>query len=203
MGNQEDQNFTFIAVLLACAILSAVGKLFAGSLFFQRKQVDSFFVSDDYRVFQEGVAVTNIRRQISEDFVGTVLSCISPTFTLSTGQTLTEQKITESVTAAIEKTSLSNANAEKPNCQHSKSSHWTFELPCTLKISESFSKTNGLHLGNIGLCIAPLARTILSATRGCGSSDDFKACLVRSILANDDVKSEIEKPVEIQHINNK
>jgi hypothetical protein len=201
MGNQEDQNFTFIAVLLAYGILSAVGILFAGSLFFQRKQADSFFASDDYRVFQERVAVTNIRRQIAEDFVGAVVSCISPP--ISTGQTLTEQQITESVTAAIEKTSLSNANAENAKCQHSKSSHWTFELPCTLKISESFSKLNGLHLGNIGLCMAPLARNILSATQICTSSDDFNACLLRSILANDYVKNEVEKPVEIQQINNK
>jgi hypothetical protein len=33
MGNQQDQNFTFVAVLLACGILSAEGILFAGSLY--------------------------------------------------------------------------------------------------------------------------------------------------------------------------
>jgi hypothetical protein len=202
MKSREDQNLSVIAILVTFGVLSSVAVIFAIYLFSQRGQNDPFSASSEFRVFQERQAVTNIRRGIAEDFVVAVVNCTSPP--ISPGQRLTEQQVTERVTGAIERISSSNWNTENPKCQNSRSSSWTFELPCKLKISESFSKVSGgLNLGEIGVCKTAIIKGILAATRSCPDSADFPACLARAILANEDINNEIEKPIEIQHIYNK
>jgi len=202
MKSPEDPKQPIIAILVTFGVLSTVVVTFAIYLSNQRRQGDPFFASDQFRAFQERQAVTNIRRGIAEDFVAAVVNCTSPP--ISPGESLTEQQVTERVTAAIERISSLNRNTKNPECQNSRSSHWTFELPCKLKINESLSKaTGGLNFGEIGICNTAIVKSILAATRSCADSADFPACLAGSIVANDAVKNEIEKPVEIQQINNK
>ncbi len=202
MKSERDPNLSVIAILIAGGVLSSLIVSFAIYLYFQRGKGDPFFETDQFRVFQERQAVTNIRRAIAEDFVATVVNCTSPP--ISPSQRLTEQQVTERVTAAIERISSLNVSTEDPKCQNSKSSHWTFALPCTLKISESFSKVSGgLNFGEISLCKTTLVTCILAATHSCAESADFPACLAGTILTYEAITNEIAKPVEIQRLNNK
>jgi hypothetical protein len=202
MKSGEDPDQPVIAILVTFGVLSALLVTFAIYLSHLRRQGDPFFASDEFRVFQQRQAVTNIRRGIAEDFAAAVVNCFSPP--ILAGQNFTEQQVTERVTAAIQSISSLNGNIENPKCENSRSSHWTFELPCKLKISESFSKVSGgLNLGEMDICKTAIVKSILAATRSCTDSAEFPACLAGSILANDVIKSEIEKPVEIQQINNK
>jgi hypothetical protein len=195
MGHQEDPNFRLIAILLTFGVLSVLGVSFAGSLFFQRKQNDAFFASNDYRVFQERLAVNNIRQSIAEEFALAVVNCLSPP--IAPGQSLTEQQIAERVTAAFEITSQPQGTKAAQNCENSRSSHWTFVAPCKLKISESFSKLNsGLNFGEIGICETAIVKALFAASHSCTQSADFQACLAKAIPASSEIKYEIEKPVE-------
>jgi hypothetical protein len=201
MEPKKDQNFPVMAMLVTLGVLSSSAITFAIYLNAQRRQADPFFASGELRTFQERLAVTDLRRGIAEDFASAVVNCISPR--ILPGESLAERQIAERVTAAIERTSPSAGNIEDPGCQKSRSTHWTFEPPCKLKISESFSKvTGGLNLGEIGICNSAIVASLLRATHACQDSAEFAACLARSILANDEIKNEIEKPVEIQHSNN-
>jgi len=201
MKTGEDPNFPVVGLLVTCGFLSSLAVAFAIYLSAQRRQSDPVFASGELRVFQERHAVTDIRRGIAEDFAVAVVNCISPPIFL--GESLTERQVAERVTAAMARTSPSAGNIADPKCQNSRSTHWTFEPPCRLKISESFSKvTGGLNLGEIGICETAVVASVLGATRTCPDSADFAACLVRSIVANGDIKNEIEKPVETQHNNN-
>jgi hypothetical protein len=201
MKPREDQNFPIMAILVTFGVLSTLGVTFAIYLNALRRQADPFFASGELRTFQERNAVTDIRRGVAEDFASAVVNCLSPP--ILPGESLTERQITERVTAAIERTFSSAKNIDDPRCHNSKSTHWTFEPPCRLKISESFSKvTGGLNLGEIGICNSAIVASVLRATRTCPDSAEFTACLARSIVANDEIKNEIEKPVENQHGNN-
>jgi hypothetical protein len=195
MGQQEDPNFRLIAILLTFGVLSVLGVSFAGSLFFQRKQNDAFFASNDYRVFQERLAVNNVRQSVAEEFALAVVNCLSPP--IAAGQSLTEQQIAERVGAALETTSRPQGTRAAPKCEDSRSSHWTFVAPCKLKISESFSKLNGgLNFGEIGICETAIVKALSAASRSCAQSADFQACLAKAIPALSEIKYEIEKPVE-------
>jgi len=200
MKPREDQNFPVLAMLVTFGVLSSSAITFAIYLNAQRRQADPFFGSGELRTFQERVAVTDIRRGIVEDFVSAVVNCLSPP--ILPGQSLTEQEIAQRITAAIERTFPAAGNIGDPRCQNSRSTHWTFVPPCKLKISESFSKvTGGLNLGEISICNSAIVASVLSATRTCQNSAEFAACLSRSILAKDDIKNDIEKPLENQHGN--
>ncbi|MCI0601008.1 MAG: hypothetical protein L0Y50_02425 [Beijerinckiaceae bacterium] len=195
MKYHEDPNFRVIATLMACGVLSSLVVLFSIYLYFQRRQGDPFFASDEYRIFQEHLTVQNIRRQIAEEFVDAVVSCISPP--IAAGDILTEQEVTERVAAAIGNYSGENAKLRK--CGNTRSTHWTFEAPCKLNITKSFAQSSGgLNLGNIEICATILASTIRYSIGHCTASSNFPECMLSSILANDNVKREIEKPVEAQ-----
>jgi hypothetical protein len=202
MKSEQDPNPSVIGMIISAGVLSSLVVTFAIYLYYQRRQADPFFASNDFRVFQERQAISNIRRGIAEDFLSAVINCASPPILPS--QVLTEEQVSDRVTRAIESISSLNGTMENPKCQNSRSSRWTFELPCTLKMSESFSKiSGGLNFGELGICKPALVKSILSATHSCADSADFPACLARTILTYDVIKNELDKPVEIQHFNNK
>ncbi len=188
-------------IIACCGALSSLVILYAIHLFFQRSQGDPFFASEEYMVFRESIAVKNIRRDIAEEFVGAVVNCISPP--ILPGQSLTEQQVNERVMTALETNAASKENTKKQKCVNN-NPHWTFELPCKLTINSSPYKLRAeVKLGDINICETAIATGMRSSMGGCSVSTNFPACLVSSVLANDDVKKEIDKPVEIQAINSK
>jgi hypothetical protein len=195
---RQDQSSRGIIMLIACCgALSSLVVLYAITLFYQRSQGDPFFASEEYLVFKESLAVKDIRRDVAEEFVGTMVNCISPP--ILPGQSLTEQQVNERVMAAWENYTASNENTKNQKCKN-KNPHWTFDLPCKLTINRSPYKLRvEVKLGYINIC----ETAIRSAAHSCAASAKFEACVVNSVLANDDVKKEIDKPVEIQVINAK
>ncbi|MGB6176451.1 MAG: hypothetical protein WBF43_08970 [Methylocella sp.] len=202
MSANQDQSSRGVIIIIACAgVLSSLVVLYSLHLFFQRSLGDPFFESEEYMVFKEGIAVKNIRRGIAEEFVGAVVDCISPP--MVPGQNLTDQQVNERVMTALENSAASNENTKNRKCEN-KNPHWTFELPCKLTINRSPYKLRGeVKLGDINICKTAIATSIRSSAGSCAASSDFPTCLVSSVLANDDVKKEIDKPVEIQPINSK
>ncbi|MGH6837408.1 MAG: hypothetical protein ACREDT_01120 [Methylocella sp.] len=202
MNARQDQSSRGIIILIACCgTLSSLVVLYAINLFYQRSQGDPFFASEEYLVFKESLAVKDIRRDIAEEFVGAMVNCISPP--ILPGQSLTEQQVNERVMAAWENYSSPNENTKNQKCEN-KNLHWTFELPCKLTINRSPYKLRGeVKLGYINICESAIATSIRSAARSCAATAKFPACVVSSVLANDDVKKEIDKPVEIQALNAK
>jgi hypothetical protein len=199
-ANQDQSSRGIIILIACCGVLSSLAVLYAINLFSQRSQGDPFFASEEIMVFKESNAVKNIRRDIAEEFVGAVVNCISPP--ILPGQSLTEQQVNERVMAVLENSAASNGNAKEQKCGN-KNSHWTFELPCKLTINRSPYKLRAeVKLGYINICETAIATSIRSSIGSCASTN-FSACLVSSVLANDDVKKEIDKPVEIQAINAK
>ncbi|MBO0733742.1 MAG: hypothetical protein J2P49_05365 [Methylocapsa sp.] len=195
MNSQQDPNRGLMITLTAFGILSVLGVVFAGSLFFERKQYDTFSTSGDYRTYQERVMAANLRREIAEEFTTGVISCASPP--LTPGENLSEEQISASITAAAVRLSAPLERIEDKKCRNSRSVHWSFEPPCRLAISEAFVKsTGGLNLGEISLCESAVAKIIHSSARACQHAADFPACLATAVLTNEEVKSEIEKPFE-------
>ncbi|MGH6850594.1 MAG: hypothetical protein ACREDD_09150 [Methylocella sp.] len=202
MSANQDQSSRGMIIIIACGgVLSSLVVLYAINLFFHRSQGDPFFASEEYMVFKESLAVKNIRRDIAEEFVGAVVNCISPP--IVPGQSLTEQQVNERVMKALVNYTSSNGNTKNQKCEN-KNPHWTFELPCKLTINRSPYQLRGeVKLGDINICETAIATSIRSSTGSCAASPDFRSCLVSSVLANDDVKKEIDKPVEIQTVKSK
>ncbi|MGQ0445459.1 MAG: hypothetical protein ACT4O2_10130 [Beijerinckiaceae bacterium] len=149
-------------------------------------------------VFKESLAVKGIRRDVAEEFVGAMVNCISPP--LLPGQGLTEPQVNERVKSAWKNYIASNENTKNQKCNNN-NPHLTFELPCKLTINgSSYKFRKEVKLGYINICETTVATSIRSAARSCAASAKFEACVVSSVLANDDVKKEIDKPVEIQAI---
>ncbi|MGH6812228.1 MAG: hypothetical protein ACREDM_07760 [Methylocella sp.] len=199
--NQDTSSRGIIILIACCGVLSSLGVLYAINLFFQRSQGDPFFASEEYLVFKESITVKNIRRDIAEEFVRAVVNCISPP--IVPGQNLTEQQVNERVMTALENYAVTNKNTKNQKCKN-KNPHWTFELPCKLTINRSpFKLRAEVKLGDINICKTTIVISIRSSTGSCTASTNFQACLVRSVLANDDVRKDIEKPVEIRAIDSK
>jgi hypothetical protein len=201
MNANQDQSSRGVIIIIACfGVLSSLAVLYAINIFFQRSQGDPFFASEEYLIFKESMAVKDIRRNIAEEFVGAMVNCISPP--ILPGQSLTEQQVNERVMAAWENYAAPNENKKNQKCEN-KNPHWTFELPCKLTINRSPYKLRAeVKLGYINICETAIATSIRSSIGSCASAN-FPGCLVSSVLANDDVKKEIDKPVEIQAINSK
>jgi len=202
MSANQDQSSRRIIVIIACSgVLSSLVVLYSIHLFFQRSRGDPFFASEDYMVFKESLAVKTIRREVAEEFAGAVVNCISPP--ILPGQSMTEQQVNERVMTALENYASSNKNTINKKCEN-RNLHWTFESPCKLTINRSpYRLRAAVKLGDLNICGTALATSIRSSTGSCAASPNFSACLVSSILANDDVKKEIDKSVEIQAINSK
>lgn len=201
MGETQDRSSRGVIIIIACGgVLSSLAVLFAINKFFERSQGDPFFASEEYMIFKEGLAVKNIRRNIAEEFVGTVINCISPP--ILPGQSLTEHQVNERVTAALENYAASNGNTKNQKCEN-KNPHWTFEPPCKLTINRLPYKLRAeVKLGFISICETAIGTGIRASVGSCASKN-FAECLISSVLENDDVKKEIDKPVEIRVINTK
>jgi hypothetical protein len=200
MSDKSDPSSRFLIMIVCLGVVSSSVVLFTLRLFSQRSEGDPFFASNDYLQFKQSVMIKNIRQEMAEEFVGTVVNCISPQ--ILPGQSLTEQQLTERVTTLLENFSASNENIKNQKCEKDKSRAWTFALPCKLIINRPPTELSGMvKLGDINICGTTIAASIRSATGRCSESANFPACLVTSILANDDVKKEIAKPVEIEKVN--
>jgi hypothetical protein len=199
MSDKSDPSFRFLIMIVCLGVVSSSVVLFTLRLFSQRSEGDPFFASNDYLQFKQSVMIKNIRQEMAEEFVGTVVNCISPQ--ILPGQSLTEQQLTERVTMVLENFSASNENIKNQKCEKDRSRAWTFALPCKLIIRPRTELSGMVKLGDINICGTTIAASIRSATGRCSESANFPACLVTSILANDDVKKEIAKPVEIEKVN--
>ncbi len=199
MSDKSDPSSRFLIMIVCLGVVSSLVLLFTLRLFSQRSEGDPFFASNDYLQFKQSVMIKNIRQEMGEEFVDAVVNCISPQ--ILPGQSLTEQQLTERVSAVLENFSASNENIKNQKCQKDKSRAWTFALPCKLIFNRPPTELSGVKLGDINICGTTIAASIRSATGHCSESANFPACLVTSILANDDVKKEIDKPVEIDKVN--
>jgi hypothetical protein len=199
MSDKSDPSSRFLIMIVCLGVVSSLVLLFTLRLFSQRSEGDPFFASNDYLQFKKSVMIKNIRQEMAEEFVDAVVNCISSQ--ILPGQSLTEQQLTERVTAVLENFSASNENIKNQKCQKDKSRAWTFALPCKLIFNKLPTELSGVKLGDINICGTTIAASIRSATGHCSESANFPACLVTSILANDDVKKEIDKPVEIEKVN--
>jgi hypothetical protein len=194
MRANQDPGRRDIIVVATIGAISSLIVIFSAFLFFQRRQGDPYFASEVNLAFQQISAVKKIRRDIAEEFVATVVNCISPP--ILPGDSLTEQQVKERVTAAIENYSGSNENRNSQKCEASNTGNWTFEAPCTISITESSYQLGGeVNLGELVICNAAIAAGITHALTVCGTPSTFLACLVNSVLMHDDVKKEIDKPV--------
>ena len=92
---------------------------------------------------------------------------------------------------ALENFSVSSNYSNNKKCD-SKNHVWTFTLPCKLTINRPPAWLGGnIKLGDINICGTTIAAGIHSALGGCANSSGFAACLVSSVLANNDVQKEI------------
>lgn len=202
MGNNQDKSSRSIIIMIACGgVLSSLAVFFSLYIFFQRSQGDTFFSSEAYLAFRESNAVRNIRHDISEEFLSSVVNCISPP--ILPDEILTEEQVNGRVLEVLKNYSASNENIKNLKCGV-KNPHWTFALPCKLVIiSSSYKLSAEVNLGNINLCVTTITTSIQSAVRSCAASAKFQACLVSSVLENDDIRKDMEKPVESQAIKSK
>jgi hypothetical protein len=193
----QDPGFRDIVVITTIGAISIIIVLFSVTLFFQRRQSDPYFASKENLVFQQITTAKKIRRDIAEEFVDSVVNCISPP--IGPGESLTERQVRERVTAAMENYSAANNNTKTKKCDNNKNINWTFEAPCTIRINKSSYQLGGeINLGDIIICYTAIATGIVHALSICSTPGTFRACLVNSVLMDDDVKKEIDKPVERQ-----
>ncbi|MGH6937294.1 MAG: hypothetical protein ACRED2_14205 [Methylocella sp.] len=194
MRFHQDTGFRDFVVIMTIGAISILIVLLSVYLFFQRRQNDPYFASKENLLFQQITAVKKIRRDIAEEFVDAVVNCISPP--IAPGESLTGQQVRERVTTAMENFSAANEDTKSPKCENNKNRNWTFEAPCTIRITKSSYQLGGeINLGYITICYAAIATGIVHALSICGTPVTFRACLVNSVLMNDDVKKEIDKPV--------
>jgi hypothetical protein len=193
----QDPGFRDIVVITTIGAISIIIVLFSISLFFQRRQSDPYFASKENLVFQQISAVRKIRRDIAEEFVDAVMNCISPP--MAPGESLTERQVRERVTAAMENYSAADKNTKTQKCGNNLNRNWTFEAPCTIRITKSSYQLGGeINLGDIIICNAAISTGIVHALSKCDTPSTFLACVVNSVLMDDDVKKQIDKPVETQ-----
>jgi hypothetical protein len=190
----QDPGFRDFVVIMTIGAISILIVLLSIYLFFQRRQNDSYFTSKENLLFQQITAVKKIRRDIAEEFVDAVVNCISPP--IAPGESLTARQVGERVTTAMENFSVANENTKSHKCENTKNRHWTFEAPCTIRITKSSYQFGGeINLGDVIICATAIATGIVHALSVCSTPGTFRVCLVNSVLMNDDVKKEIDKPV--------
>ena len=196
MADKPGSSSRFLFLIAGLGVASSLLVTFALRVFSQREGSDPFFASNAYLQVQQIVAIRTIRKAMAEEFVDTVVDCISPQSLQS--QILTEQQVTERVMTVLENFSASNNSSKNQKCENSKNYAWTFTLPCRLTINRPPAWLGGtINLGDINICGTMIAAGIHSALRKCATSASFATCLVSSVLANNDVQREIDKTVEV------
>jgi hypothetical protein len=195
MADKPGSSSRFLFLIAGVGVASSLLVTFALRVFSQREGSDPFFASNAYLQVQQIVAIRTIRKAMAEEFVDTVVDCISPQSLQS--QILTEQQVTERVMTVLENFSASNNSSENKKCGNGKNYAWTFTLPCRLTINRPPAWLGGtINLGDINICGTMIAAGIHSALRS-ATSASFATCLVSSVLANNEVQREIDKTVEV------
>ena len=128
MTDKPGSSYGFLFLIAGLGVASSLLVTFALRVFSQREGSDPFFASDAYLQVQQTVAIRTIRKAMAEEFVDTVVECISPQSLQS--QILTEQQVTERVMTVLENFSASNNSSKNQKCENSKIYAWTFTLPC-------------------------------------------------------------------------
>ena len=195
MADKPGSSSRFLFLIAGLGVASSLLVTFALRVFSQREGSDPFFASNAYLQVQQTVAIRTIRKAMAEEFVETVVNCVSPQSLQS--KILTEQQVTERVMTVLEHFSSSNNSSKDQKCENSENYAWTFTLPCRLTINRPPAWLGGtINLGDINLCGTMIAAGIHSALRS-ATSASFATCLVSSVLANNEVQREIDKTVEV------
>jgi hypothetical protein len=119
MTDKPGSSSRFLFLIAGLGVASSLLVTFALRVFSQREGSDPFFASDAYLQVQQTVAIRTIRKAMAEEFVDTVVECISPQSLQS--QILTEQQVTERVMTVLENFSASNNSSKNQKCENSKS----------------------------------------------------------------------------------
>ena len=195
MTDKPGSSSRFLFLIAGLGVASSLLVTFALRVFSQREGSDPFFASNAYLQVQQTVAIRTIRKAMAEEFVETVVNCVSPQSLQS--KILTEQQVTERVMTVLEHFSSSNNSSKDQKCENSENYAWTFTLPCRLTINRPPAWLGGtINLGDINICGTMIAAGIHSALRS-ATSASFATCLVSSVLANNEVQREIDKTVEV------
>jgi len=195
MADKPGSSSRFLFLIAGLGVASSLLVTFALRVFSQREGSDPFFASNAYLQVQQTVAIRTIRKAMAEEFVETVVNCVSPQSLQS--KILTEQQVTERVMTVLEHFSSSNNSSKDQKCENSENYAWTFTLPCRLTINRPPAWLGGtINLGDINICGTMIAAGIHSALRS-ATSASFATCLVSSVLANNEVQREIDKTVEV------
>ena len=92
MTDKPGSSSRFLFLFVGLGVASSLLVTFALRVFSQREGSDPFFASNAYLQVQQIVAIRAIRKEMAEEFVDTVVDCISPHSLQS--QILTEQQVT-------------------------------------------------------------------------------------------------------------
>ena len=190
MADKPGSSSGFLFMIAGLGVVSSLVVTFALRVFSERSGSDVFLIGNDYLQVRRTAAIKTIRKAMSEEFVSTVVNCISPQSLQS--QILTEQQVTERVMTVLEDFSVSNNSRNTQKCENSKNYAWTLTLPCRLTIDRPPAWLGGsINLGDIAICGTMIAAGIHSVLGNCATSASFAACLVSSVLANNDVQNAI------------
>ena len=190
MTDKPGSSSGFLFMIIGLGVASSLVVTLALRVFSQRESSDAFVTSNDYLQVRQTAAIITIRKAMAKEFVSTVVNCIRPQNLQS--QILTEQQVSERVMTILGKFSVSNNSSKNKNCEDGKNYAWTFTLPCKLTINRPPAWLGGtINLGDINICGTTIAAGIHSALGSCATSAGFAACLVSSVLGNNDVQKEI------------
>jgi hypothetical protein len=92
MADKPGSSSGFLFMIAGLGVVSSLVVTFALRVFSERSGSDAFLASNDYIQVQQIAAIKTIRKAMAEEFVGTVVNCISPQSLQS--QILTEQQAT-------------------------------------------------------------------------------------------------------------
>lgn len=198
MSDKPESGSGFLIAMLSVGVASSLAVLLGLWEVSQKSGGEGFYAPNEYLQVQQTAAINTIRKNMAEDFMDTVVNCI-PSQTLR-DHMLTEQQLKERIDTVIKNFSVLNNNNDR--CGNSTSRAWTFTLPCKLAINRPPAWLSGaIKLGDIDICGTSIAESIHSAMGRCIAATDFSGCLVNSVLTNNDVQKEIDKPVDSQETN--
>jgi hypothetical protein len=198
MRNHQDSGFrSIVAIMSFGALIFIVVIVSLYTLWGQQTEEDTYFSSQENLVFQEILAVKNIRRQAAEEFINAVLSCIHHKLQ---GESLTEAQVNERVMMATKNFNRTKDGEQEYTCENNHA-HWTFEPPCALKLDKlAYGMRPGVNLGDLTICNDTIAKGIFLAVDHCRETRNLVQCLDNSLIESPDLKKEIDKPVDIQLI---
>ena len=121
MSDKPESGSRFPLLIVGLGVASSLVVLFGLRVFSQRSDGDSFVASNDYLQVQQSAAIRNVRKEMAEEFVDTVMRCIAPQ--ILPNEILTEQQLRERVTTVLENFSASNESTTIRNAGMIKTAH--------------------------------------------------------------------------------